>query len=92
AQFVKNPATRIHRAVAALRADSVFAVTGTPIENGLDDLWALLALVAPGLYPSARRVREEYVRAIEQLPSDAPTELSVAAAEAHRRGSLARLR
>ena len=92
AQFVKNPATRIHRAVAALRADSVFAVTGTPIENGLDDLWALLALVAPGLYPSARRFREEYVRAIEQLPSDAPTELSVAAAEAHRRGSLARLR
>lgn len=92
AQFVKNPATRIHRAVAALRADSVFAVTGTPIENGLDDLWALLALVAPGLYPSARRFREEYVRAIEQLASDAPTELSVAAAEAHRRGSLARLR
>ena len=92
AQFVKNPATRIHRAVAALRADSVFAVTGTPIENGLDDLWTLLALVAPGLYPSARRFREEYVRAIEQLPSDAPTELSAAAAEAHRRGSLARLR
>ncbi|RWR19658.1 DEAD/DEAH box helicase [Microbacterium enclense] len=92
AQFVKNPATRIHRAVAALRADSVFAVTGTPIENGLDDLWALLALTAPGLYPSARRFREEYVRAIEQLPSDAPTELSADAAEAHRRGSLARLR
>uniref|UniRef100_UPI0003B60978 DEAD/DEAH box helicase n=1 Tax=Microbacterium sp. B19 TaxID=96765 RepID=UPI0003B60978 len=92
AQFVKNPTTRIHRAVAALRADSVFAVTGTPIENGLDDLWALLALVAPGLYPSARRFREEYVRAIEQLPSDAPTELSAAAAEAHRRGTLARLR
>lgn len=92
AQFVKNPATRTHRAIAALRTDSVFAVTGTPIENGLDDLWALLALVAPGLYPSARRFREEYVRAIEQLPSDAPTELSAAAAEAHRRGSLARLR
>lgn len=92
AQFVKNPATRIHRAVAALRADSVFAVTGTPIENGLDDLWALLALTAPGLFPSARRFREEYVRAIETLPTDAPTDLSVAAADAHRRGSLARLR
>ncbi|MFG6277875.1 DEAD/DEAH box helicase [Microbacterium sp. 5K110] len=92
AQFVKNPTTRIHRAVAALRADSVFAVTGTPIENGLDDLWALLALTAPGLYPSARRFREEYVRAIEQLPGDSPTELSAAAADAHRRGSLARLR
>lgn len=92
AQFVKNPATRIHRAVGALRTDSVFAVTGTPIENGLDDLWALLALTAPGLYPSARRFREEYVRAIEQLPSDAPTELSATASAEHRRGSLARLR
>lgn len=92
AQFVKNPATRAHRAVAALRADAVFAVTGTPIENGLDDLWALLALTAPGLFPSARRFREEFVRAIEQVPDDAPTALSEAAAAAHRETSLARLR
>ncbi len=57
AQFVKNPATRIHRAIAALRTDAVFAATGTPIENGLDDLWALLALTAPGLFPSIRQFR-----------------------------------
>jgi len=92
AQFVKNPATRTHRAIAALRADAVFAVTGTPLENGLDDLWALLALTAPGLFPSARRFREEYVRAIEQVPGDAPTDLSVAAAAAHRDARLDRLR
>ncbi len=45
-----------------------------------------------GTVPLGATVREEYVRAIERLPSDAPTELSAAAAEAHRRGSLARLR
>ncbi len=92
AQFVKNPATRIHRAIAALQTDAVFAATGTPIENGLDDLWALLSLTAPGLFPSIRQFREDYTRAIEQLPSDAPTALSAAAASAHREKTLDRLR
>ncbi|WP_460784375.1 SNF2-related protein [Microbacterium tumbae] len=66
AQFVKNAATRQHRAAAALRADAVFAVTGTPMENGLSELWALLKLTAPGLFPSARAFRQEYVQPIEQ--------------------------
>jgi superfamily II DNA or RNA helicase len=92
AQFVKNPATRIHRAIAALRTDAVYAATGTPIENGLDDLWALLALTAPGLFPSIRQFREDYTRAIERLPSDAPTELSAAATGAHRDKMLEKLR
>ncbi len=65
AQFVKNPRTRLHRAVADLQADGVFAATGTPLENSLTDLWALLALTAPGLFPSARRFRDEYVSPIE---------------------------
>lgn len=92
AQFVKNPATRIHRAIAGLSTDAVFAATGTPIENGLDDLWALLSLTAPGLFPSLRQFREDYTRAIEQLPTDQPTALSAAAASAHREKTLARLR
>lgn len=92
AQFVKNPATRIHRAIAGLSADAVFAATGTPLENGLDDLWALLSLTAPGLFPSIRRFREDYTRAIEQLPTDQPTALSAAAASAHREKTLERLR
>lgn len=92
AQFVKNPATRIHRAIASLTTDAVFAATGTPIENGLDDLWALLALTAPGLFPSIRQFREDYTRAIEQLPSDAPTAISAAAASVNREKTLERLR
>ncbi|MGF2948027.1 DEAD/DEAH box helicase [Microbacterium alcoholitolerans] len=66
AQFAKNPATKVHRAIADLRSDVVIAVTGTPLENSLTDLWALFALTAPGLFPSKRRFREEYVQPIEQ--------------------------
>jgi superfamily II DNA or RNA helicase len=66
AQFVKNPATKLHRAVKALHADATFAITGTPLENSLTDLWALLSLTAPGLFASARRFRDEYVGPIEQ--------------------------
>lgn len=66
AQFVKNPATRQHRAVRNLRADMVLAVTGTPLENSLTELWAILSLTCPGLFASARRFREDYVKPIEK--------------------------
>ncbi|MCT9820240.1 DEAD/DEAH box helicase [Microbacterium sp. W1N] len=73
AQAVKNPRTRVHRAAQALRARAVFAVTGTPLENSLTDLWAILALTCPGLFPSARRFRDEYVKPIEhgKVPENA---------------------
>lgn len=66
AQFVKNPKTKQHRAVAALSADVVYAVSGTPMENSLTDLWALLKLAAPGLFASARKFGEDYVQPIEK--------------------------
>jgi len=66
AQFAKNPSTKAHKAIAALRARVKIAVTGTPLENSLTDLWALFSLTAPGLFPSARRFREEYVQPIEK--------------------------
>lgn len=87
AQFLKNPRTKLHRSVAALRADAAYAATGTPLENGLTDLWALLSLTAPGLFPSARGFREHYVRPIQQ--GAAPDDQD---AEAFRAGRLARLR
>ncbi|PRB13447.1 DEAD/DEAH box helicase [Microbacterium sp. MYb62] len=66
AQFVKNPATKLHRAVASFHAEVTFAVTGTPMENSLSELWALLTLTAPGLFASARKFREQYIQPIEQ--------------------------
>lgn len=66
AQFVKNPHTKLHRAVADLHADVTIAVTGTPLENTLGELWALLSLTCPGLFPSPRRFRDEYIKPIEK--------------------------
>ncbi|GAT73179.1 superfamily II DNA/RNA helicase, SNF2 family [Microbacterium sp. HM58-2] len=66
AQFVKNPKTKLHRAISAFRADVTYAVTGTPMENSLSELWSLLKLAAPGLFPSARRFRDRYIQPIEK--------------------------
>lgn len=66
AQFVKNPKTKLHRSIAGFRADVTYAVTGTPLENSLSELWALLKLAAPGLFASARKFREEYIQPIEK--------------------------
>ena len=87
AQFVKNAATKLHRAVRDLRAPMMFAITGTPLENSLTELWALLSLTAPGLFPSARRFREQYVQPIElgKVPENAE-------GGAYRAARLARLR
>jgi superfamily II DNA or RNA helicase len=62
AQFLKNPASRAHECAVELRAPFKLALTGTPIENSLTDLWALFAVTAPGLFPSLRRFTEQYVR------------------------------
>lgn len=53
AQAIKNHATRQSRAVRGLQADVRFALTGTPIENRLADLWALFDFLNPGLLGSA---------------------------------------
>jgi non-specific serine/threonine protein kinase len=53
AQAIKNAGTRQSRAVRKLRGASRIALTGTPIENSLDDLWALFDFLNPGLLGSA---------------------------------------
>ncbi|MGN8050574.1 SNF2-related protein [Curtobacterium sp. 22159] len=62
AQFVKNPQSQTHRVAVDLRAPVKFAVTGTPLENGLTDLWALFHIVAPGLLSSWSRFGDDYVK------------------------------
>jgi len=49
AQAVKNPLSRTARAIRTLPATARFALTGTPVENRLADLWALLDFTTPGL-------------------------------------------
>ena len=66
AQFVKNAATKVHDAARGIRAPFRLAMTGTPIENHVGELWAILRIVAPGLFPSRRAFDETYRRPIEQ--------------------------
>jgi superfamily II DNA or RNA helicase len=49
AQNAKNPSSQIARVVRSLRAEQRLALTGTPVENSLRDLWAIFAFVEPGL-------------------------------------------
>ncbi|HIZ98994.1 MAG TPA: SWIM zinc finger family protein, partial [Candidatus Janibacter merdipullorum] len=65
AQLVKNDRSKTHQALRRLSAPFVLAVTGTPLENSLMDLWSLLALAAPGLYPRRDRFSEVYRKPIE---------------------------
>ncbi|WP_104240759.1 DEAD/DEAH box helicase [Pseudoclavibacter sp. Z016] len=65
AQFVKNASSLVSECARDLEVPFKLAITGTPLENSLTELHALLAITAPGLFPSARRFGEEYVRTIE---------------------------
>jgi hypothetical protein len=66
AQNIKNAATRQARAVRTLPAQSRIALTGTPVENRLSDLWSIMEFVRPGLLGSAERFRTRYAVPIER--------------------------
>ncbi|MFJ3959170.1 SNF2-related protein [Arthrobacter sp. NPDC090010] len=65
AQFVKNHQSKAYQAARKLNAPFKLAITGTPLENNLMELWALLSIVAPGLFPSPGKFAEYYRRPIE---------------------------
>ena len=64
AQTVKNPDTRISRAVRALNVPVRVALTGTPLENSADDLWALESFLNPGLLGERRAFADAFTRAL----------------------------
>ncbi len=65
AQFVKNHKGKTYQCVRRLSARTKLAITGTPLENSLMDLWSLLSITAPGLYPDPKRFAEVYQKPIE---------------------------
>ncbi len=71
AQNIKNHATQQARAVRALPAATRIALTGTPVENRLSELWSIMEFTNPGLLGPAERFREEYAIPIERHGSDA---------------------
>jgi SNF2 family DNA or RNA helicase len=66
AQMVKNPNTKAARAVRQLRAGQKLALTGTPVENRLSELWSILDAVNPGLLGSLQKFRERFGTPIER--------------------------
>jgi len=68
AQAIKNPGARQTRAVKRLRARSRIALSGTPVENRLGDLWSLYDFLNPGLLGSAT----EFSRYAKGLQSAEP--------------------
>jgi SNF2-related domain/Helicase conserved C-terminal domain len=66
AQAVKNHQSQIYQCARKLPAPVKVAITGTPMENNLMELWSLLSITAPGLFPSPSRFKEYYVQPIER--------------------------
>ncbi|WP_029433168.1 DEAD/DEAH box helicase [Blastococcus sp. URHD0036] len=66
AQFVKNHQAKTYAAARRLPARFKLAITGTPVENDLMDLWSMLSIVAPGLFPHPKRFTEQYRTPIER--------------------------
>ncbi len=64
AQTIRNPGTRQSRAVRKLSAHARIALTGTPVENRLGDLWALFDFLNPGLLGS-RTVFQSFVKSLQ---------------------------
>jgi hypothetical protein len=67
AQFVKNHRSRAHECAKALDTPFKLAITGTPLENNVIELWSILDIVAPGLFPSIRRFTEQYARPLTHV-------------------------
>jgi superfamily II DNA or RNA helicase len=66
AQAMKNAGTARAKAAAGLTSDFRLALTGTPVENRVSELWSLFRVIAPGLFGSWDRFRDRFASAIER--------------------------
>lgn len=62
AQFIKNETTQSAQAVRSIKARYRFALTGTPVENALEDLWSIFGVVFPGLFPDSKKTFHDLPR------------------------------
>ncbi len=69
-QNIKNPQTKQFQAVGAIEADHRIALTGTPIENHLTELWALMETINPGYLGSYSAFQKMYATPIEKGGAD----------------------
>jgi superfamily II DNA or RNA helicase len=64
AQAIKNPTSKVARAAYRLQARFKMALTGTPVENHLEDLWSQFHFLQPGLLGGRSEFSDRYVRAV----------------------------
>ncbi|CAJ35100.1 DEAD/DEAH box helicase [Methanocella arvoryzae] len=74
AQNIKNHHTRQARAIRALKADHRIAMTGTPIENRLSELWSIVDFLNPGYLGKAETFRKQFAIPIERYDDAARSE------------------
>lgn len=65
-QVIKNPSSKIYKAIEMLKSDHKLALTGTPIENSLTDLWAQMNFVNNGLLGNQSFFKKEFAVPIEK--------------------------
>ena len=66
AQYVKNRHAKTYQCARKLAAPIKLAITGTPMENNLMELWSLLSITAPGLFPSPTKFADYFAKPIEK--------------------------
>ena len=73
AQQIKNPRTATARAVRTLRSDRRVALTGTPVENRLSELWSIMQFLNPGLLGTITSFTERFAGPIEREADERAT-------------------
>ncbi|MFD1706017.1 SNF2 helicase associated domain-containing protein [Siminovitchia sediminis] len=67
AQFIKNYTTKSAAAVRRIRATRKFALSGTPIENSVEELWGIFQAIMPGLFPGLKEFKKMKPEKISRL-------------------------
>ena len=75
AQYIKNPLTKVAKAATQVSADVCFALTGTPIENRLSELWSIFNVCVPGLLGGLKSFTKRYASPVENEDDGAQQEL-----------------
>ena len=75
AQYIKNPLTQVARAAKRLPAGVRFALTGTPIENRLSELWSIFDFLMPGLLGTRESFVKRFESPVEHAKGDSAARL-----------------
>ncbi|WP_176222139.1 DEAD/DEAH box helicase [Tuberibacillus sp. Marseille-P3662] len=73
AQTIKNPSAKKTQAIRQLEGKHRLALTGTPIENKLEELWSIMQFLNPGYFGSLTDFREQFITPIEKHQNDVKT-------------------